>query len=133
MHVKKILITILSVTGLAGCDNHKNQSTNYEPSPVKTVSTPTEGKQLDVPSDPGAQFYVLDKAKKNGQSVIITKRVGTSGVSYSSRLYDCSNYTVKYLGTGETRQEMEQSSPDPNMAPIVNGSIADYVGREACK
>lgn len=133
MNFIKAIIFSLVLAGMIGCDNHKSQSTNYEPPPVKTVSTPTEGKQLDVPSDPNAQFYVLDKAKKNGQSVIITKRVGTSGVSYSSRLYDCSNYMVKYLGTGETRQAMEQSPPDPNMAPIVNDSIADYIGREACK
>ena len=92
-----------------------------------------EGKHLAVPSDPNADFYVLDKAKRGSMSVIITKRVGSSGTSYSSRLYNCQDNTVKYLGTGETRQAMEQSNPDPNMSPIAEGSIAYYVGVEACK
>ncbi|EID64666.1 hypothetical protein ECW26_48270 [Escherichia coli W26] len=40
---------------------------------------------------------------------------------------------VKYLGSGETLEQMKNSKPDPKMGGIVSGSIADYVGREACK
>ena len=86
-----------------------------------------------MPSDSNAKFYTLDKAKKDGMSVIITKRIGSSGVSYSSRLYDCHDNTFRYLGTGETREAMEKSHPDENMSPIIKGAIAYYVGLEACK
>ena len=86
-----------------------------------------------MPSDPGAHYYVVDKAKQNGNAVIITQRIGSSGVSYSSRLYDCAGSMVKYLGTGETRAAMEASVPDPAMGPVAPNSIADYVGREACR
>lgn len=37
-----------------------------------------------------------------------------------------------YLGSGETLGEMRSSKPDDHLSPIVDGSIADYVGNEAC-
>lgn len=88
---------------------------------------------VSVPSDPKAQFFALEKGGSGSERTIVTKRVGTSGVSYSKRLYNCANSTVKYLGTGDSLDAMSRSMPDPNMGPIVQGSIAYYVGIEACK
>lgn len=59
-------------------------------------------KQLSVPSDPKAQYFVLEKGGKGAERTIVTKRVGPSGISYSKRLYNCKNRTVKYLGTGDS-------------------------------
>lgn len=95
------------------------------------------GYELRVPSDPGATFVVLEM--KNGTAdgrlrEIVTKRIGRAGhVSYSRRLYDCHYSQVKYLGSGGTYEQMAAGKPDPNMSGITSGSIADYVGREACK
>ena len=143
-----LLMAALSIT-LSGCEKSDesmlmSKHSTYAPDGKTTQPTATvspepvkhkkqEGKRLTVPSDPNAEFYVMDKTKTGGESVITTKRVGSSGVGYSRRLYDCQNNTVKYLGSGDTLQAMEQSSPDPNMTPIVSGSIADYVGQVACK
>lgn len=103
------------------------------PKPVKETPKPTEGKLINVSSDPSATYYLLQKEKQpDGLVTITSKRVGSSGESYSKRLYDCNANEVKYLGTGATKQEMEQSQPDPNMAPIVPGSIADNISRHAC-
>lgn len=88
---------------------------------------------LSVPSDPKARFFVLEKGGSGSERTIVTKRVGSSGTSYSKRLYNCSNSTVKYLGTGDSLDAMRKSMPDSNMGPIVEGSIADYIGLEACK
>lgn len=90
-------------------------------------------KLLTVPSDPKAQFFVLDKIVKGEERTIVTKRVGPSGTSYSKRLYNCTEGTMKYLGTGTSLAEMATSRADINMGPIVQGSIAYYVGVEACK
>lgn len=90
-------------------------------------------KPLSVPSDPNAQFFVLEKGGKGSKHTIVTKRVGPSGASYSKRVYNCANHTVKYLGNGDSIEEMEASKPDAKMGPIVKGSIAYYVGIEACK
>ena len=90
-------------------------------------------KPLSVPSDPKAQFFVLEKGGSGTQRTIVTKRVGPSGIGYSKRLYNCTDSTVKYLGTGDSLAAMVASKADPNMGPIVQGSIAYYVGVEACK
>lgn len=90
-------------------------------------------KQLNIPSDPKAQYFILEKGGKGTNRTIVTKRVGSSGISYSKRLYNCANDTVKYLGTGSSIEEMSTSKADPSMGPIVQGSIAYYVGLEACK
>lgn len=121
----------ISFLSLAGCGKPATEAMQ-EPPPT-TVTAMPEGKPLVIPSDPNAKYYVIDKAKENGNAVIITQRIGSSGVSYSSRLYDCANGAVKYLGTGATRAAMEASAPDPSMGPITSGSIADYVGQEACQ
>lgn len=88
---------------------------------------------LHVPSDPKAAYTILARDTSGNERTITTKRVGSSGTSYSRRLYNCADRTVKYLGSGETLEQMKASQPDPRMGPIVSGSIADYVGSEACR
>lgn len=90
-------------------------------------------KALNIPSDPNARFAVLEVGGDWPNRTIVTRRTGPSGTSYSKRLYDCAAMTVKYLGSGDTLAQMDASPPDPRMGPIVAGSIADYVGREACR
>jgi hypothetical protein len=90
-------------------------------------------KPLHIPSDPKASYLVLEKGGSGSQRTIVTKRTGSSGTSYSKRLYDCSNGTVKYLGSSDSLEGMKRSKPDPKMGPIVEGSIAHYVGLEACR
>lgn len=97
------------------------------------VSALAAEKQLGVPSDPKAQFFVLEKGGSGSKRAIVTKRVGPSGTSYSKRIFNCADGTVKYLGAGDSLEAMRKSNPDPNMGPIVQGSIAYYVGLEACK
>lgn len=99
---------------------------------ASTSSTATS-QALNVPSDPTGTFTVISKSMDRGLAVITTKRSGSSGVTWSKRAYDCGNGMVMYLGTGGSYAEMAASMPDPSMAPIVSGSIADYVGREACR
>ncbi|AZS56804.1 hypothetical protein C5E18_12040 [Pectobacterium parmentieri] len=88
---------------------------------------------ITIPTDSKAQYTILEKGSQGGMKTIVTKRVGPSGTSYSKRIYDCKNSTVKYLGDGETLEQMKASSPDPRMSGIVYESIAYYLGVEACK
>lgn len=100
---------------------------------IVVPTTYAADKTLVIPTDAKATYSILGIAGEWPNRTIITKRVGSSGTSYSKRLYNCSNHTVKYLGTGNTLEEMAESKPDKNMAPIVPKSIADYVGSHACK
>ncbi|MFA6741012.1 MAG: hypothetical protein WCR78_05915 [Arcobacteraceae bacterium] len=95
-----------------------------------------EGTPIVINSDK-AKYFVLEKNMKvnNDKNLrtIVTKRVGSSGTTYSKRLYSCKNNTVKYLGTGDSIDAMNKSKEDVNMSPIVSGSIAYEVGLIICK
>ncbi|MGC0858433.1 hypothetical protein WKG86_05425 [Pantoea agglomerans] len=88
--------------------------------------------KLHVPSDPNATYTILDVGSKGNLATIVTKREGKSGTTYSQRAYDCSAQKVMYLGSGETLEQMKASKPDDHISDIFEGSIADYIGKEAC-
>jgi hypothetical protein len=56
---------------------------------------------LSIPSDANANFFVLEKSGKGPERTILTKRIESSGASFSKRLYNCKDDTVKYLGNGD--------------------------------
>lgn len=97
-----------------------------------TASASFADTPLHVPSDPKATYTILQRDVEGIERTITTKREGSSGTTYSKRLYNCVEHTVKYLGTGESLDQMNASAPDLKMVPVVTGSIADYVGEIAC-
>lgn len=94
-----------------------------------------EGRPLVIPPDASATWLVLEKTGAPGDELhtITTRRIGRSGTTWSKREYDCLRSTVRYLGTGNSLDAMRASKPDPALAPIVSNSIADHLGREACR
>lgn len=84
---------------------------------------------LPIPSDSKAQYFVLERGGSKKMPTMVTKRVG---ISYSKRIFDCEAGTVKYLGTGDSLEEMAASKPGPYMAPLVEGSTAFYQWRHVC-
>ncbi|MGB4106633.1 MAG: hypothetical protein WBK55_02425 [Alphaproteobacteria bacterium] len=97
------------------------------------ISQDAYAESILVPSDSKASYEALSVKKlDNNQVKIVTKRIGSSGESYSKRLVDCNSMTFKYLGDGDTLDEMEASKPSPNMSELVSGSISDVVSRYAC-
>lgn len=93
----------------------------------------SQEESIYIPSDPNATFTVLDKGTKGSLKTIVTKRDGKLGVTYSNRAFDCENRQFMYLGSGESLDEMRASKQDNKLSPIFENSIADYIGREACK
>lgn len=88
---------------------------------------------FSIPTDSKAKYTIIDKNLNGSMATITTMREGPSGTSYSQRLYDCTSWTVKYLGDGDTLEQMKASKPDEGMSPIVDNSIAYYIGQQACK
>lgn len=88
---------------------------------------------ISIPTDSKAKYTIIDKSLNGSMATITTMREGPSGTSYSQRLYDCTSWTVKYLGDGDTLEQMKASKPDEGMSPIVDNSIAYYIGQRACK
>ena len=88
---------------------------------------------ISIPTDSKAKYSILEKEMNGSMATITTMREGASGISYSKRLYDCTAWTVRYLGDGDTIEQMKASKPDERMSPIVDNSIAYYLGQKACK
>lgn len=87
---------------------------------------------IKIPSDINAEYTVINKGGSKSKPTLTTKRVGSSGINYSKRLFDCQAGLTKYLGTGDTLDEMNKSMPDPQMSELVQGSIAYYQWKYAC-
>jgi len=103
------------------------------PAPQSASTFSTGGYPLSIPSDPKAQYNVLGKGGTHNNPTLVTKRIGPSGTSYSEWLFDCSASKAKYLGHGDTLEEMQASSPyNSEMGPIVEESITWYAWRHAC-
>lgn len=123
---------------LASCNQESGRGAASRPienSAPEQATSESELKQreLVVPSDAKAVYTILEIDGEWPNKTIVTRRVGPSGTSFSNRLYNCSKNQVKYIGSGDSLEEMNASKPDPNMGEIVSGSIADYVGRVACQ
>lgn len=88
---------------------------------------------ISIPTDSKAKYTIIDKSMNGSMAAITTMREGPSGTSYSQRLYDCAAWTVKYLGDGDTLEQMKASKPEEGMSSIVDNSIAYYIGQRACK
>jgi hypothetical protein len=100
------------------------------PSATCAAATP-----LSVPSDPKAQYTVLDvdRAPNNGEVYITTQRDGKSGTSYAKRLINCSKQTFRYVGDADTLKEMKSQNLTGEMGALVNGSISWHASQYACK
>ncbi|MBI2278187.1 MAG: hypothetical protein HYU74_12605 [Dechloromonas sp.] len=105
----------------------------FEREKAEAARRKAEGSPLAVPSDASAKYWLMYKdTGKSPIRTIVTRRVGSSGTSWSRRQYNCADYTVRYLGTGDTREQMDKSKPDQKMTNVLPGAIADHIGREAC-
>ncbi len=91
--------------------------------------------QILVPSDFRATYTAVDVRQVGDRQVeIITRREGTSGISFAKRLVDCQTMRFKYLASdGETLEALNRATPDPKMSPLFPGSISDAVSQYACR
>lgn len=120
------IVLIVAGASMYATDSARERSSNAK------VADPSL-QLIPVPSDKGANYWLVSKASSGGLHQIVTRRNGSSGTTYSNRAYDCLRKQVMYLGDGSTLDEMRRSAPDSIMSPIVPGSIAHYVGLAACE
>lgn len=112
------LITLLACFFIAGCDEADDRWT-----------------VVPVPSDSRAVYdmLLLDTGLGRDALAVVTRRQSTSGVSYGLREVNCHQRTFRYMGYGDSWDEMMASVDDTEpMTPLVNGSISYYVASAAC-
>jgi len=124
------VVGVLMVVGVAWAEDN-NSIANGSMTAIETIDKSSEYPLL-IPSDPGARYYVIGKEGSIDMPILITKRIGSSGTSYSKRIFDCRNKTTKYLGDGDSIAEMNSSSPSPRMGDIFPQSIAWYQWNHVC-
>ena len=102
---------------------------------VLCTSTTALAERVLVPSDPKATYdiEVMDVGQGKSALFVVGKRVGPSGTSFTAREVNCVNATFRYMGEGDTFDEMKANINDrASMAPLVEGSISYYIVQAAC-
>lgn len=89
--------------------------------------------RLPVPRDSKAAYFRLEKGEKPGESTLLTKRVGPSGTSYARNVFNCAAGTTKYLGTGDTLEDLKASKSESTPYTLVERSVAWYQAQYACR
>lgn len=88
---------------------------------------------FSVQADPGVEYVIFDVIKRpDGLVEIISRRWGSSGVSYAKRLVNCRNWTFKYLSEGDTIAELAVPKPDEDMSQLTPGSSSTVVSYYGC-
>lgn len=88
-----------------------------------------------VPTDPSARYSIVVQDVGLGRRalMVISKRDGSSGTSYSIREVNCLNGTFRYMGEGDTLSEATASvRDDAPMSQLVQGSISYYIVQASC-
>jgi len=135
--MRALLVGLLVL--VSGCSERSNEqvaNTDNEASFTTSPAPPPEeeGTPYSAPADPNATYSLLSvKPVKGGNIIAMTRRVGSSGTSYSNREIDCGAQLARYIGEGDTREEAEKPSSNPGeMAALVEGSSSHAAVQAAC-
>jgi len=127
-----VLVALLLPLFVACSSGGEERAQSQPDAPVEQASTPADtvtGEPILIPSDASAQYSILERGGTPSMPTLLTRRVGPSGSSYSKRVFDCSSRTVKYLGNGDTLEELAASTPDPKMGPWWRARLRTCFGR----
>lgn len=125
----RITLCVLTLTALAGC-----KSETVEPAEQDAPDRFAAAELLSIPSDARAEYRVLSVERVQGGHIeIVTRRSGSSGVTFSKRLVDCRRQRFRYLADSETFEGLASGVPSPDWSDLVTGSISWHVVQRACR
>lgn len=86
--------------------------------------------KIPVPSDPTATYVMLEQAEdKKGLKILVTKRTGTAGTSYTKRIFNCNTGKFGTSGSAPTLDQMENNiDHQPIMIPasFIAADLLEY-------
>jgi hypothetical protein len=114
VHMNRILV--LAVVGLTGS------------LPALAAEYP-----IEINTDIKGKYYIVEKTGTSNNPVLVTKQVRPNATThYIKRWFDCKNQTVRYLGEGDTLEELNKAAPEPDSTAIEEGSIPDQLAKHVC-
>ncbi len=126
-------VMIISIQKAAGPSYPDPASTIRPVAPATSAPAAKPANVISVPIDPKAVYSKIDITRKGPQTIMTYKRVGSSGESFSRRVFDCAARTAGYLNTGDTLEKMEASNPPKQITPVMDQSIAESLLEFACR
>ena len=87
---------------------------------------------LNIKTDVKGQYFLVEKTSRAKLVTLLVKRFTVQRSVYVKREFDCAANTVRYLGSGESMDEMEKDKADAKVYPIKKGSILDQLAVYAC-
>ena len=99
---------------------------------VRSFAVRADDTPLDIKADLRGQFFVVEKDDDDDKPTLLVKAVAGNCTRYLKRELDCVARTVRYLGRGESLEEVAAARPDAKAYLIVAGTIADQLARLVC-
>lgn len=93
---------------------------------------------VDVPSDVDASYHMIVKDRGFGKEalLVVTRRIGTDGTSFSIIEVNCYTNMFRKKGEGRTLNQALATVDDPLQWPYVHsvyGTTNYYISQAACK
>lgn len=127
-----IILGVVTLFFLVMCNMGSDKNSKDSSSKEQTNESQ---KRLRVASDPNARYELISLDGSSNKRIIVTSRFSrkTLETTYSSRQVNCDDMTFRYLGSGDTIEQMQKSPADKFMSPLVPGSISSEISLLACK
>jgi hypothetical protein len=97
-----------------------------------SLSAVAEETAIDIKTDLEGQYYLVEKGGTTDKPTLVVKRAGPGFNHYTKREIDCAARTVRYLGEGESLEEMSAAISDTESSPVTEGSIPDQLAKLVC-
>ena len=87
---------------------------------------------IDIKTDLEGQYFLVEQGGTAEKPTMLVKRAAEGYNHFVKREFDCAARTVRYLGEGESLEELKAAQPDKVANPIKKGTIAYQLWQYAC-
>jgi hypothetical protein len=87
---------------------------------------------LDIRTDTGSAYFVVEKSGNPEQPVLVVKRVRAGATSYSKRMFDCDAGTTRSLGSSENLKDLTNACHEGDMIPVTEDTVVYQLWKHAC-
>ena len=101
-------------------------------SSLGSLSALAEDTPIEIKTDLEGQYFIVEKGGTAEQPTLVVKRAAPGYNHFVKREFDCAAHTVRYLGEGDSLEEMTAAQPDAEASAIEKDTIPDQLARQVC-